>query len=87
MHLSEPLAIPSSWELVLHIASDYELVLRRLAGHGRPYTATEDWPACPAATEENWQRTEQELRQLKRTEWRHMSIAFCAPVDKGEGNR
>ena len=52
----------SIWELVLHIGSDYDLVLRRLAGDGRPLTAAEDWPACPAPTEENWQRTLQELR-------------------------
>ena len=54
----------SIWELVLHIASDYDLVLRRLAGDGRQYTAAEDWPACPALTEENWQRTVQELTVL-----------------------
>jgi len=54
----------SIWELVLHIGSDYDLVLRRLAGDGRRLTAAEDWPACPAPTEENWRRTVQELRRL-----------------------
>ena len=54
----------SIWELVLHIASDYGLVLRRLAGDGRKLTAVEDWPPCPAATEENWQRTVRELKRL-----------------------
>ena len=54
----------SIWELVLHLASDYDLVLRRLAGDGRQLTAAEDWPACPASTEENWQQTVQELTML-----------------------
>ena len=53
----------SIWELVLHIGSDYDLVLRRMAGDGRPVTPGEDWPACPAPTEENWRQT---LRELKR---------------------
>ena len=52
------------WELVLHLSRDYELVLRRLAGEGRPLTAAEDWPACPASTEENWQQTVQTLELL-----------------------
>ncbi len=54
----------SIWELVLHLASDYELVLRRLAGDGHGLTAAEDWPACPAATEENWRRAVRELERL-----------------------
>jgi len=53
----------SIWELVLHLVSDYDLVLRRLAGDGRPLTAAEDWPACPPPTEDNWQRTVQEIRK------------------------
>ncbi len=54
----------SIWELVLHLVSDYELVLRRLAGDGHPMTAAEDWPACPALTEENWRATVEELTRL-----------------------
>lgn len=46
----------SIWELVLHIGSDYALVLRRLAGDGRRLTPEEDWPSCPPATAENWQQ-------------------------------
>jgi uncharacterized damage-inducible protein DinB len=60
---SHPIAgAHSIWELVLHLGSDYDLVLRRLAGDGRQLTAAEDWPACPASTEENWQQTVQELK-------------------------
>jgi uncharacterized damage-inducible protein DinB len=56
----------SIWELVLHIGSDYDLVLRRVAGDGRKPTAAEDWPACPASTEENWRQTVQELQLLNK---------------------
>jgi uncharacterized damage-inducible protein DinB len=64
---SHPIAgAHSIWELVLHLASDYKLVLRRLAGNGRHLTAAEDWPACPASTEENWQQTLQELTLLSK---------------------
>ena len=54
----------SIWELVLHIGSDYALVLRRLAGDGRQLTAEEDWPSCPPATAENWQLAVEALRRL-----------------------
>lgn len=64
---SHPIAgAHSIWELVLHLGSDYDLVLRRMAGDGRPFTAAEDWPAGPASSEENWQQTVQELRQLNK---------------------
>lgn len=53
----------SIWELVLHIGTDYDLLLRRLAGDGRQLTATEDWPACPEPTDANWEETVQELRR------------------------
>ncbi len=54
----------SIWELVLHIGSDYALVLRRLAGDGRLLTPEEDWPSCPPATAENWQQDVEALRRL-----------------------
>ncbi|HEX6738479.1 MAG TPA: DinB family protein [Vicinamibacteria bacterium] len=38
----------SIWELVLHLASDYRLVLRRMHGDGSPLTPEEGWPAVPA---------------------------------------
>ena len=64
---SHPIAgAHSIWELVLHIRSDYDLVLRRMAGDGRELTAAEGWPACPAPTEENWQQTVQELELWNR---------------------
>jgi uncharacterized damage-inducible protein DinB len=54
----------SIWELVLHIGSDYSLVLRRLEGDGRQFTPEKDWPSCPPATAENWQEAVEELRRL-----------------------
>ncbi|HKO21496.1 MAG TPA: DinB family protein [Candidatus Eisenbacteria bacterium] len=61
---SHPIAgVHSIWELVLHLSSDYDLLLRRLAGDGHPLTADEDWPPCPEPTEASWQET---VRHLKR---------------------
>jgi uncharacterized damage-inducible protein DinB len=54
----------SIWELVLHIGSDYVLVLRRLAGDGRQLTREEDWPSCPPATDENWRLAVEAIRRL-----------------------
>lgn len=54
----------SIWELVLHIGTDYDLILRRMAGDGRQLTMAEGWPACPAPTEENWHQAVQELTRL-----------------------
>lgn len=64
---SHPIAgAHSIWELVLHLGSDYDLILRRLAGDGHQLTAAEDWPACPASTEENWQQALQGLKLLNK---------------------
>jgi uncharacterized damage-inducible protein DinB len=64
---SHPIAgAHSIWELVLHIRTDYDLVLRRMAGDGRQLSAGEDWPACPAPTEENWRQSVQELELMNR---------------------
>ena len=65
---SHPIAgAHSIWELVLHLRSDYDLVLRRLAGDGSKLVPAEGWPALPAPTEENWQQAvrELELRSAK----------------------
>src|SRR5512143_2045770 len=51
----------SIWELVLHLGSDYRLVLRRLSGDGRQLTPTEEWPSCPPPTERNWRKAVQEV--------------------------
>lgn len=54
----------SIWELVLHLHSDYSLVLRRLGGDGRQLTALEDWPAVPEPSAENWSESVRVLKEL-----------------------
>jgi hypothetical protein len=54
----------SIWELVLHLHSDYGLVLRRLGGDGRHLTDAEDWPAVPEPSAENWSDAVRVLKQL-----------------------
>jgi uncharacterized damage-inducible protein DinB len=54
----------SIWELVLHLGGTYGLVLRRLAGDGRPMTPVEDWPPCAPATEESWRKAVEDLAKL-----------------------
>jgi uncharacterized damage-inducible protein DinB len=54
----------SIWELVLHLAATYRLVLRRLGADGAPLAPEEDWPSVPADTPENWRDAVDTLRQL-----------------------
>lgn len=54
----------SIWELVLHLAGTYDLVLRRLAGDGRMLTPEEDWRPAPPVSAESWARTVEVLREL-----------------------
>ena len=54
----------SIWELVLHLAGTYRLVLRRLGGEGRPLSPEDDWPPLPAVTPQNWRDAVDALRPL-----------------------
>jgi len=54
----------SIWELVLHLAGTYGLVLRRLRGDGRNLSPEEDWPSAPAPTAEQWRDALRRLRDL-----------------------
>lgn len=54
----------SIWELVQHLCSDYDLVLRRIGGDGRQLTESEGWPAIPEPSAENWSESVSKLRQL-----------------------
>jgi hypothetical protein len=69
----------SIWELVLHLCGDYIVVMRRMAGDGRQITPEEDWPACPAVTEENWRESVDRLTRLNQ-ELRLAVLRF--PVDR-----
>lgn len=53
----------SIWELVLHLGSDYGLVLRRLGGDGRQLTESESWPTVPEPSAENWRDSIGVLKQ------------------------
>src|SRR4030095_4142185 len=55
---------PSIWELVLHLAGTYRLVLRRLGGDGAPLSPEDDWPPLPEVTPENWRDAVDALRPL-----------------------
>jgi uncharacterized damage-inducible protein DinB len=65
------------WELVLHIASDYLLVLRRLRGDGTPLTPAEDWPPVGSPTTDRWRGAVRALRDLNE-ELRRAVRAFPA---------
>jgi uncharacterized damage-inducible protein DinB len=65
------------WELVLHLGSDYRLVLRRLRGNGRPLSPEEDWPAVPAVSADSWRDALNTLRELN-AEVRRAVLAFPA---------
>lgn len=54
----------SIWELVMHLCSDYGLVLRRLGGDGRQLTESEGWPIVPEPTAGNWSESVRKLKQL-----------------------
>lgn len=65
------------WELVLHLESDYRLVLRRLGGDGRPLSAEEDWPAVPGVSAETWRNSIDMLTELN-AEVRRALLVFPA---------
>jgi uncharacterized damage-inducible protein DinB len=54
----------SIWELVLHLASTYSLVLRRLNGEIVDLSPEEDWPVVEAPTATNWTAALNVLRSL-----------------------
>jgi len=54
----------SIWELVLHLAGTYSLVLRRLNGDATDLSPEEDWPIVEAPTATNWAAALNVLRSL-----------------------
>ena len=54
----------SIWELVLHLAGTYSLVLRRLNGDATDLSTEEDWPTVEAPTAANWAAALNVLRSL-----------------------
>jgi hypothetical protein len=77
---ARPIAdVHTIWELVLHLAGTYDVVLRRVRGDSRPLSREEDWPAVPESTDENWRRDCDRLRSVNR-EMRDAVAAF--PEDR-----
>ena len=68
----------SIWEIVQHLVTDYDLVLRRMSGDGRRLTPEEAWPPCPPVTEENWRKATQDLTK-RNQELRQAVSAFPPP--------
>lgn len=54
----------SIWELVLHLAGTYRLVLRRLNGDSTQLAPEEDWPTVPSPTATAWRDAVRALQQL-----------------------
>ncbi len=54
----------SIWELVLHLAGTYSLILRRLNGDATDLSPEEDWPTVEAPTAANWTAAVNVLRSL-----------------------
>jgi len=54
----------SIWELVLHLAGTYSLILRRLNGDATDLSPEEDWPTVDAPTPANWTAALNVLRSL-----------------------
>jgi uncharacterized damage-inducible protein DinB len=57
-------AAHSAWELVLHLAGTYHLVLRRLGGEDAQLAPAEDWPPVPSPTSEAWEEAIRSLTEL-----------------------
>jgi uncharacterized damage-inducible protein DinB len=71
----------SIWEIVLHLAGTYRLVLRRSQGQSGNLSAEQDWPSVPAPEPERWHEAVEELRRLNR-EVRQAILAFVGDLDQ-----
>ena len=67
----------SIWEIVLHLAATYRLVLQRIQGRSGSLSAEQDWPAVGAPEAERWHQAVEDLRRLNREE-RLAILAFAA---------
>lgn len=66
----------SIWEIVLHLAATYRLVLQRIHGRSGNLSAEQDWPAVAVPHTEGWQQTVEELCALNR-DVRQAILAFA----------
>ena len=72
----------SIWELVLHLAGTYQLVLRRLEGDATPLAADDDWPTVPPPTDANWRAATRALLELNQDLRRSVSSFNAKKLDE-----
>ena len=72
----------SIWELVLHLGSTYDVVLRRMRGEEAQLTPEEDWPSVPAISAANWEAAVERLRKLNREVRETVSSFDPAKLDR-----
>ena len=72
----------SIWELVLHLASTYRLVLRRVQGDARNLSREEDWPEAPEPTDANWRDAIDALRALNAEARRAVAALDASRLDE-----
>ena len=56
----------SIWEIVLHLAGGYTLVLRRVRGERAQLSPEEEWPRVAEFSSEAWRASQHTLEQLNR---------------------
>ena len=56
----------SIWEIVLHLAATYRLVLQRIHGRSVNLTAEQDWPAAADSDAGRWHEAVEDLRRANR---------------------
>jgi uncharacterized damage-inducible protein DinB len=71
----------SIWEIVLHLAGTYRLVLHRIPGQSWNLTAEQDWPSGAGLEAEHWHEAVEELRRLNR-EVREAILVFAGNLDQ-----
>ena len=54
----------SIWEIVVHLAGGYILVLRRVRGERATLSPEEEWPPVPASSSEAWRESQRALEEL-----------------------
>lgn len=56
----------SIWEIVLHLTSGYDLVLRRIRGEHVRLSPEEEWPPPVDLSTDAWRESQDNLKQLNR---------------------
>ncbi|RLQ94329.1 DinB family protein [Falsibacillus albus] len=57
-------SVHSIWEIVLHLTSTHELVIKRLQGIDAVSNEKDDWPSVTSITNDSWEEDLQHLKDL-----------------------